>query len=139
LHITISVSDLPRAEAFYRDFLGCEVVNRNPIMTFMKTGDDYFVLTKLDNHVRPNPPGAAAEPTTLFHHAFLVSDDDFERALAHVRDEHVDHYLSDFVHSSFPGRRHLYVFDPDGNAAELVTMLPAEAAKAGAGAAKVTA
>jgi len=130
LHITISVSDLPQAEAFYHDLLGCEIVNRNPIMTFMKTGDDYFVLTKLANHVRPNPPGSAAESTTLFHHAFLVDDAEFDRALAHFRENGIDHYLSDFVHRSFPGRRHLYIFDPDGNSVELVTMISAELAGA---------
>jgi glyoxylase I family protein len=122
LHITISVSDLPRAEEFYRDLLGCEVVSRNPIMTFMKTGDDFFVLTKMENHVSPNPPGPAAEPTTLFHHAFLVEDGDFDRAVAHFQANGIDHYLSDFVHTSFPGRRHVYIFDPDGNSVELTTI-----------------
>lgn len=122
LHITISVSDLPRAEVFYRDLLGCEVVSRNPIMTFMKTGDDFFVLTKMDGHVRPNPPGPAAEPTTRFHHAFLVEDGEFDRAIAHFKTTGIDHYVSDFHHTSFPGRRHVYIFDPDGNSVELTTI-----------------
>jgi catechol 2,3-dioxygenase-like lactoylglutathione lyase family enzyme len=129
LHITISVSDLARAEAFYHDLLGCEVVSRNPIMTFMKTGDDFFVLTKMENHVRPNPLGPAAEQTTLFHHAFLLEDADFDRALAHFEANGIDHFVSDFVHTSFPGRRHVYIFDPDGNSAELTTITAGDRAR----------
>lgn len=132
LHITISVTDLPRAEAFYHGLLGCEVVNRNPIMTFMKNGNDYFVLTKMEGHVRPNPPGPAAEPTTLFHHAFLVEDAEFDRALAHFEANGIDHYLSDFVHTSFPGRRHVYIFDPDGNSVELTTLTAEDRARVSA-------
>ena len=37
LHITISVTDLDRATAFYRDMLGCGLIrqNRSKTMSFM--------------------------------------------------------------------------------------------------------
>jgi catechol 2,3-dioxygenase-like lactoylglutathione lyase family enzyme len=131
LHITISVTDLERATAFYRDVLGCTIVNQNPIMTFMKTGDDMFVLTKLENHVRPNAPGPADIDTTLFHHAFLVDDEDYATALEYFRANGIDHFdCSDHKHSTFPGRKHTYIFDPDGNSIELTTFTAEERAAA---------
>jgi catechol 2,3-dioxygenase-like lactoylglutathione lyase family enzyme len=123
LHITISVKDLARATAFYRDVLGCEIVHTNPIMTFMKTGADHFVLTQLDNHVRPNPPGPIGLGTTLFHHAMLVEPDEFDGIVAELHARGIETYdCSDAGHRTFPGRRHVYVFDPDGNSIELTTI-----------------
>ncbi len=127
LHITISVKDLARATAFYRDVLGCEIVRQGRIMTFMRTGDDQFVLTQLDHHVSPNAPGPVNEYTTLFHHAFLVDDADYDRAVAALEREQIATWnCTDFGHTTFPGRRHIYFMDPEGNSVELVTMLPSD-------------
>jgi catechol 2,3-dioxygenase-like lactoylglutathione lyase family enzyme len=122
LHITISVTDLDRATAFYRDLLGCELVRSNPIMSFMKTGDDFFVLTSLEHHVPPNPPGKLDMHNTLFHHAFLVTSDEFDRAIVHFEANGIEYLdCTPNGHSTFPGRRHLYIRDPDGNSVELAT------------------
>lgn len=123
LHITIAVTDLERSTAFYRDVIGCEIVNRNPIMTFMKTGDDYFVLTKLDAHVSPNPPGRPGHDSTLFHHAFLVEPAEFERAIAYFEANGIEYFDCGFNHPTFPGRRHVYIQDPDRNSVELATVV----------------
>ena len=128
LHITIAVSDLERSTAFYRDVVGCEIVNQypidDPIMTFMKTGEDHFVLTKLDGSVAPNPPGDPDIESTMFHHAFLVDDADFDRAIVDFQAAGIPYFLSDFKHGTFPGRRHVYIHDPDRNSVELATTLP---------------
>jgi glyoxylase I family protein len=130
LHITISVTDLERATAFYRDLLGCKVVRQNPIMSFMRTGDDLFVLTKMDNHVKPNIEGELDEITTLFHHAFLIPPEQFDEALETFQARGIPHWnCSGMNHRTFPGRRHFYVQDPDGNAVEITTMLPEEMAQ----------
>jgi catechol 2,3-dioxygenase-like lactoylglutathione lyase family enzyme len=129
LHITISVADVARSTAFYRDMLGCEIIHQNPIMTFMRTGDDQFVLTQLDHHVSPNSPGPPDQETTLFHHAFLVDDDDFERAVKTLPRDGVSSWeCTERGHTTFPGRRHLYFHDPDGNSIELATLLPTDRA-----------
>lgn len=128
LHITISVKEIERATAFYRDVLGCEIIHRNKIMTFMTTGSDNFVLTQLDHHVSPNAPGPPDPHTTLFHHAFLVDDADYERAVATLEREGTQTWnCTEMGHTTFPGRRHIYFNDPDGNSVELVTLLPSEA------------
>ena len=81
LHITIGVTDLARATAFYTDVLGCTLVRQNPIMSFMKTGDDFFVLTNTGTHTAPNPDGPVDLHNTLFHHAMLVESDHFDVAV----------------------------------------------------------
>lgn len=125
LHITIGVTDLDRATAFYRDFLGCELLrqNRKKTMSFMKTGDSLFVLTHTGVHQRPNQEGPVNIDTTLFHHAFLVTDEEFDRAVAHFEKAGIEYLdCTPHGHTTFPGRRHVYIMDPDGNAVELATI-----------------
>lgn len=127
LHITIGVTDLARSTAFYRDVLGCELIHQNKLMSFFKTGDDNFVLTTFAGYVCPNPPEAPDRDTTLFHHAFLVDDADYDRAVAQLEREGVPTWnCTAMGHSTFPGRRHIYFNDPDGNSVELATLLPGE-------------
>ena len=132
LHLTISVTDLDRATEFYQKVLGCELVRKNGAntMSFMKTGDDFFVLMKMDNHVKPNPPGPLDILTTHFHHAMIVEPDEWDRAIAYFEAEGIEYYVcSDAGHTTFPGRRHVYIHDPDGTSIELVTTPSAAAAE----------
>ena len=125
LHITIGVTDLERATAFYRDFLGCELIrqNRSKTMSFMKTGDHLFVLTHTGVHQRPNQDGPLNIDTTLFHHAFLVTDEEFDRAVAYFKANGIECFdCTPHGHTTFPGRRHMYIMDPDRNAVELATI-----------------
>ena len=122
LHITIGVTDLARATDFYANVLGCELVRQNPIMSFMKTGDDFFVLTKTGTHVPPNPDGPVSQDNTLFHHAMIVAAGDFDRAMAWLDEHGVAHIdCTAAGHTTFPGRRHAYIKDPDGNSIEITT------------------
>ena len=132
LHLTISVTDLDRATAFYQDVLGCELVRQNAkhTMSFMKTGEDFFVLTSMDNHVKPNDPGPLDLHTTLFHHAMIVEPEEWDRAMAYLKAEGIEYYVcTDAGHSTFPGRRHVYVQDPDGTSIEIVSTSSVEAAE----------
>jgi catechol 2,3-dioxygenase-like lactoylglutathione lyase family enzyme len=122
LHITIGVTDLDRATAFYQGVLGCELVRRNPIMSFMKTGEDFFVLTKTGMHVAPNPDGPPKAGGVLFHHAMLIEPNQYDAVLHDLGARGVPYYECTGVgHETFPGRRHVYIKDPDGNSIELAT------------------
>ena len=130
LHLTISVTDLDRATAFYRDVLGCKLVRQNGkhTMSFMQTGDDYFVLTSMENHVKPNLPGPLDLHTTLFHHAMIVEPDEWDRAIEYFEAEGIEYYVCTAAgHTTFPGRRHVYIEDPDGTSIEIVSTSSAEA------------
>jgi glyoxylase I family protein len=113
LHFTISVDDLARATAFYRDVLGCEILNTNKIMTFMRSGREKFVLTKMDPHVPPNPPGPLGPETVRFHHAFRVEPAAFDRVLAHLRERAIP-----FLDGP---ARSVFIHDPEGNSIKLVS------------------
>lgn len=129
LHITIAVTDLDRATAFYRDFLGCELIrqNRSKTMSFMRTGNNLFVLTHTGVHQWPNQRGPLNLETTLFHHAFLVTPEEFDRAVAHFKANDIECFDCTFNgHTTFPGRRHVYIMDPDGNSVELATTIEGE-------------
>ena len=114
LHFTISVRDHIKAAEYYADLLGCEIERASDHFAFMRCGDDHFVLAKMANHVSPNPPRG-----TRFHHAFIVSPEDFDRAEAMVKARGIELLTPGTQnHRSFPGR-HLYFHDPDGNGIEI--------------------
>jgi glyoxylase I family protein len=122
LHITIGVTDLDRATDFYQNVLGCELVRKNPIMSFMKTGDDFFVLTVTGTHVPPNPEGEPVLENTLFHHAMIIDNLAFEDVISELTSRGIATWdCSGTGQTTFPNRRHVYIKDPDGNSIELVT------------------
>ena len=122
LHFTISVRDHVRAADYYAELLGREVMRTSDHFAFMKCGDDHFVLSKMPNHVNPNPPGG-----TWFHHAFVVEPDEFDHAMEVIKERGIEILkYEEEGHRSFPGR-HVYFHDPDGNGIEIVDPRPAEA------------
>ena len=114
LHFTISVRDHRTAADFYSELLGCEIERVSDHFAFMKTGNSYFVLAKMENHANPNPPRG-----TRFHHAFIVAPEDFDRAEATIRARGIELLTPGTQnHRSFPGR-HIYFHDADGNGIEI--------------------
>lgn len=118
LHFTISVSDHVKASQFYSDILGCEVERVSDHFAFMKAGSDYFVLYRNPEHVPPNAPRG-----TRFHHAFIVSPEEFDRARDLIRARGIEELQPGTQnHRSFPGR-HIYFHDLDGNGVEITDVM----------------
>lgn len=125
VHFTIPVKDLERSEKFYTEILGLKTVRKNPHMVFMAAGNDYFVLTYSENPVDPNP-GEGYE----IHHAFEVSEEDYDRALNFLRSKNIKVFKEeDRKTGTFPGRS-AYFHDPDRNVLEIIDLF--KGAKAGA-------
>ena len=117
LHFTIGVRDHLAAAKFYSEVLGCRHLRSNERYSFMQCGEDYFVLAKIPHHVNPNNAGEDAH-----HHAFMVNADEYDRALAVMKERGIAMIkYSDTGHQSFPGR-HAYFHDADGNCIEIVTL-----------------
>ena len=122
-HVHLKVSDLDRAEAFYRDVLGFELQVR------YGTGAAFLSAGGYHHHIGLNvwqsrggqPPEAGT--TGLFHLAILYpTRADLATAVKRVLDHGValtgasDHGVSEAI----------YLTDPDGNGIELYRDRPAE-------------
>jgi catechol 2,3-dioxygenase len=113
-HVVLRVSDLGRAEAFYRDVLGLPVCARykERQMVFFSLGDHHdFAIAG------GNSPDAAPDTVGLAHVAFKIGDDvetlkkaksDLEAAGVKIL-RTVDHEVS----------KSIYIADPDGNGIEV--------------------
>jgi catechol 2,3-dioxygenase len=115
-HVHLKVSDLDRAEAFYRDVLGFELQQRfGHSASFLSAGGYHHHIGLNIWQSRGGPPPAAGT-TGLFHLAVLYpARADLARALRQLLDAGVpldgasDHGVSEA----------LYLHDPDGNGIEL--------------------
>jgi len=115
-HVHLTVSDLDRAVAFYRDALGFEITARyGPDAVFLAAGG-YHHHVGLNTWAGRGAPAPARGTTGLYHFAILYPSRPalaaaVRRVLEHgVRlDGAADHGVSEAV----------YLRDPDGNGLEL--------------------
>jgi catechol 2,3-dioxygenase len=115
-HVHLKVSDIERAEAFYRDAFGFEVTTRyGTDAVFMSAGGYHHHIGLNVWHSKGGGP-AAPDTTGLYHFAILYpSRKELGRALKRLIDKNVtidgasDHGVSEAI----------YLRDPDGNGIEL--------------------
>jgi len=115
LHITIPVSDLDRAKAFYTDVLGLEFIAQapkdDPHFVFLKSGADYVVLGRETRRERFSD---------IIHHAFMVDGDAYDATVAELKAKGVDVFREDERHEGVFTGRSAYFHDPDSNALEVI-------------------
>jgi catechol 2,3-dioxygenase-like lactoylglutathione lyase family enzyme len=117
-HFGVEVAELARAERFYTEVLGLEVVARLGDQVLLQCGDQNLALF----HVARNPLPAderqrrIAHPLGRGHHAFRVSPLDFGSAGDRLRAAGVE------IARPIDWGDHdcLYFLDPDGNLLEIV-------------------
>src|ERR671914_433304 len=80
VHFSLPVTDLERSANFYSELLGMKIVQKAPRMVFLKCGDDYFILAKVTEPIKYDSP-----EETPVHHAFKVAAEDFEPAVAFLK------------------------------------------------------
>jgi catechol 2,3-dioxygenase len=123
-HIHLTVADLDRSLAFYRDLLGFEVtMRRGDSAVFLSAGGYHHHLglnTWAGKGASPPPPGH----TGLYHFAILYPNRyELAKALKRLLEAHyplqgtADHGVSEAI----------YLADPDGNGVELSADRPPEA------------
>ena len=117
VHFTISVTDPDRSEAFYRNVLGLETVQKVPPvgMVFMRSGSDFVILTKSKTPIDPNPGDEF-----MVHHAFRVDVDRYEDAKRHLADCGVEIIFEEERHEGVFHGRQCYFHDPDRNVLEII-------------------
>jgi catechol 2,3-dioxygenase len=115
-HVHLTVSDLDRAVAFYRDVLGFEVTTRYGRDAVFLSAGGYHHHLGLNTWAGGGAPRPAQGTTGLYHFAVLYPDRvALARAVHRVLEHGVqlegaaDHGVSEAV----------YLCDPDGNGVEL--------------------
>src|SRR5881409_2667134 len=122
-HVHLTVSDLDRALAFYRDVLGFEVTSRYGRDAVFLSAGSYHHHIGLNTWAGRGAPRPAAGSTGLYHFAILYPDRGALAAAVRRVLEHgvalegaADHGVSEAV----------YLRDPDGNGIELYRARPQE-------------
>jgi catechol 2,3-dioxygenase len=122
-HVHLKVSDIARAEAFYRDALGFEVTARyGSEAVFMSAGGYHHHIALNTWESRGGPPPARGT-TGLFHFAILYAD---RRALAGALKRLVDAGVQIDGAADHGVSEAIYLHDPDGNGIELYRDRPRE-------------
>ena len=115
VHFTIPVNDIHRAETFYKEVLGFDLVRKSDHMVFMKNGSDNFVLTHTPKNVDLNKDGSHE-----IHTAFRVDSDEYDRALKYLAGKGIKIFKEeDRRTGTFQGRS-AYFHDPDMNVVEII-------------------
>jgi len=114
-HFGLDVRDLDRAERFYTDVLGMNVVMRLPDQRLLRYGDGNCALFLKPDRV-PGGLDQIEHPLGKSHHAFEVSREELDRAQRVFAERRIPH------HAPIDWGDHdcVYFLDPDGNLLELV-------------------
>ena len=115
-HVHLTVSDLERAVAFYRDVLGFEVTAHYGRDAVFLSAGGYHHHIGLNTWAGRGAPAPAPGTTGLYHFAILLPD---RRALANAVRRVIDHGVALEGASDHGVSEAVYLRDPDGNGIEL--------------------
>jgi len=115
-HVHLTVSDLDRALAFYRDVLGFEVTAHYGQDAVFLSAGGYHHHIGLNTWAGRGAPPPAPGTTGLYHFAILFPD---RRALAAAVRRVLDHGVRLEGASDHGVSEAIYLRDPDGNGVEL--------------------
>ena len=115
-HVHLTVSDLDRAVAFYRDVLGLDVTTRYGRDAVFLSAGGYHHHVGLNTWAGRGAPRPAAGTTGLYHFALLYPD---RAALARAVRRGVEHGVVLAGAAVHGVSEAVYLRDPDGNGVEL--------------------
>ena len=115
-HVHLTVSDLDRALAFYRDALGFDVTSRYGRDAVFLSAGGYHHHIGLNTWAGRGAPQPAQGTTGLYHFAILYPD---RRTLARAARRVLDHGVQLEGAADHGVSEAIYLRDPDGNGIEL--------------------
>jgi len=116
-HVAITVSDLGRSLAWYRDVLGLERRHEEEwgdVPTMVCAGETCVALFPAEGDQPKPPPGR--DTIAMRHFAFRVDGENFAAAQERFRELQIEFEFADhgIAHS-------VYIADPDGHRIEITT------------------
>ncbi len=115
LETVLYVSDIDRAEQFYRDVMALRPIGKEPGRhVFFRVGSGVLLLFRAERTRRSAslpPHGADGE----IHICFTIAPDEYETWKARIRESRIVVEKE----TEWPGGRSFYFRDPDGNLLEL--------------------
>ena len=122
-HVHLTVANLDRALAFYRDVLGFEVTTRYGREAVFLSAGGYHHHVALNTWAGEGAPAPAPGTTGLYHFAILYPD---RKALATALKKVLDNGIVLEGASDHGVSEAIYLRDPDGNGVELYRDRPQE-------------
>ena len=122
-HVVLRVADLDRAEAFYRELLGCEVVRRRDDLGLrhLRAGVSMIDLISVDGTLgQRGGSGAGIEGRNVDHLCLRIEPFDEAAIVLHLAEHGVaPHGPATSNFGAEGDGLSLYLDDPDGNTLEL--------------------
>jgi catechol 2,3-dioxygenase len=115
-HVHLTVADLDRAIAFYRDVLGFELTTRYGAQAAFLSAGGYHHHIGLNTWAGEGAPAPAPGTTGLYHFAILYPD---RKALAQALKKVLESGVPLEGASDHGVSEAIYLRDPDGNGVEL--------------------
>lgn len=115
-HVVLTVADVDRTTAWYRDVLGMSIEMFDDGRTALRFGSQKLNLHAAGREIEPH----ARTPTRGSADICLLLGGSIDAALRHLRDAGVEVELGPVDRAGATGpQRSIYVRDPDGNLLEL--------------------
>jgi len=117
-HFSIPVSDVDESVKFYTEIVGCKYLSalKDRSITFLDAGGVCVLLIK-----RPAPINSGApEMSDGVHHAFMISADEYQTALASLRAAGVEIFFEEDRRGGTIDGPRAYFRDPDGTVLEFI-------------------
>jgi len=112
LETVLYVSDIDRAELFYRDVMALRPIGKEPGRhAFFRVGSGVLLLFRAER----TRHSASVPPHGEIHVCFTVAPEEYEAWKARIR----DHGIAIAQEIEWPAGRSFYFRDPDGNLLEI--------------------
>ena len=118
-HFSLPVRDLAEAERFYQEIVGLEYRGRlgNSGMACVSAPGSNILLCETKD--LPPAPEGGEMGTSVVHHSFHFSPEDWERGVRQLVDRGVTITHLEYREQGFFTGREVYFLDPSGNRLEL--------------------
>jgi catechol 2,3-dioxygenase-like lactoylglutathione lyase family enzyme len=118
-HFAIPVSDPDKSTRFYTEVVGCKFLSALPdqSMTFLDAGGVCLLLIK---RPPPAPIVRELEYSNGVHHAFMITESEYQAALDNLRANGVEIFFEEDRRTGVIRGPRAYFRDPDGTALEYI-------------------